>query len=181
MKNVLASLVKLQQVTGGSVLVASETEGSPPELVDIGREKLVALAQQVGSVRKQRLGKFIVIARFRHEMDRIAVELKRAGYTVGVVRGGEPYDGKFRQDCLVMQIQAGIAVEMSQADCMIFYSIDFSMLNFEQARFRILDFHKPVGHYFFLNASDTIDDDIYLAITRKKSVAKQICDTYRTA
>jgi hypothetical protein len=96
------------------------------------------------------------------------------------VRGGEPYDGKFKHDCLVMQIQSGIAVDMSQADYIIGYSIDFSMINFEQARFRILDFHKPVGHYYFLNASDTIDEDIFLAITRKKHVAKLVCDTYRT-
>jgi superfamily II DNA or RNA helicase len=92
----------------------------------------------------------------------------------------KPYDGKFNQDAIVMQIQAGIAVDMAKADCIIFYSIDFSMLNFEQARFRILDFNKPVGHYYFINAIDTIDEDIYLAITRKKSVAIQICDTYRT-
>lgn len=176
-KNVLASLIKLQQVTGGSVLTAPEAEGDKPELVDISREKLYALTRLLKTI--PRKAKFVVIARFRHEIDRIAAELSRAGYHVGIVRGGEPYDGKFKQDCLVMQIQSGIAVDMSQADYIIGYSIDFSMLNFEQARFRILDFHKPVGHYYFINAIDTIDEDIYLAITRKRNVAKLICDTYR--
>lgn len=179
-KNVLASLIKLQQVTGGSVLVAAELEGEKPELVDISREKLGALGCLIKRINDEHPGKFIVVARFRHEIDRIAAQLSRLGYSVAVVRGGEPYDGKFREDCLVMQIQAGIAVDMSQADCIIFFSIDFSMLNFEQARFRILDFNKPVGHYYFINAIDTIDEDIYLAITRKRSVAKLICDTYRT-
>lgn len=179
-KSVLASLIKLQQVTGGSVLVAPEKEGDKTELVDISREKLHALSRLVKQINDKHPGKFIVIARFRHEMDRIAATLQSLGYSVGIVRGGEPYDGKFRQDCLVMQIQAGIAVDMSQADCIIFFSIDFSMLNFEQARFRILDFNKPVGHYYFINAIDTIDEDIYLAITRKRSVAKLVCDTYRT-
>jgi hypothetical protein len=179
-KNVLASLIKLQQVTGGSVLVAPENEGDKPELVDISREKLHHLSRLLKRINDKHPGKFIVVARFRHEMDRIAASLRALEYSVAVVRGGEPYDGKFREDCLVMQIQAGIAVDMSQADCIIFYSIDFSMLNFEQARFRILDFHKPVGHYYFLNANDTIDEDIYLAITRKRGVAKLVCDTYRT-
>jgi SNF2-related domain len=178
-KNVLSSLIKLQQVTGGSVLVSPDNEGEKPELVDISREKLHALAVLLKRIAETHPGKFIVIARFRHEMDRIAASLRALGYHVGVVRGGEPYDGRFREDCLVMQIQAGIAVDMSKADCIIFYSIDFSMLNFEQARFRILDFHKPAGHYFFLSAIDTIDEDIFLAITRKKAVAKLICDTYR--
>lgn len=179
-KNVLASLIKLQQVTGGSVLVAAEVEGQKATLLDIGREKLYALTRLVRTVQDRHPGKFIVVARFIHEINRVAAELGRMGFNVGIVRGGEPYDGKFRQDCLVMQIQAGIAVDMSQASTIIFYSIDFSMLNFEQARFRILDFIKPVGHYYFINAIDTIDEDIYLAITRKRGVAKQICDTYRT-
>lgn len=179
-KNVLASMIKLQQVTGGSVLNASEIEGEKPELVDISREKLYALTRVVRQAQEKHPGKFIVVARFIHEIDRISAELNRMGYHVGIVRGGEPYDGKFNQDCLVMQIQAGIAVDMSKADCIIFYSIDFSMLNFEQARFRILDFHKPVGHYYFINAIDTIDEEIYLAVTRKLGVAKLICDTYRT-
>src|ERR1700761_1143728 len=178
-KNVLASLIKLQQVTGGSVLVAPENEGDKPTLVDIGREKIHALTVLLRK-RIPREGKFIVIARFRHEIDRIASELTRIGYHVGVVRGGEPYDGRFEHECLVMQIQSGIAVDMSQADYILGFSIDFSMLNFEHARFRILVFHKPVGHYYFINAKNTIDEDIYLAITRKKHVATSICDTYRT-
>jgi hypothetical protein len=179
-KNVLSSLIKLQQVTGGSVLVSPETENDKPSLLDISREKLFTLGKLVRRAQENHPGKFIVVARFRHEMDRIASLLRHLGYSVAVVRGGEPYDGKFNQDAIVMQIQAGIAVDMAKADCIIFYSIDFSMLNFEQARFRILDFNKPVGHYYFINAIDTIDEDIYLAITRKKSVAIQICDTYRT-
>jgi len=177
-KNVLASLIKLQQVTGGSVLTAAEEEGKKPILVDISREKLRKLAPLVQGFPEE--DKFIIIARFIHEIDRIAADLTRLGYYVGVVRGGQPYDGKFKQDCLVLQIQSGIAVDMSQADHIIFYSIDFSMLNFEQSRFRILDFHKPVGHYYFLNAKGTIDEDIYLAVTRKRRVAELICDIYRT-
>jgi len=176
-KNVLASLIKLQQVTGGSVLMAGENDGDKPELIDISREKLHALSRLVKRIPE---GKFIVIARFRHEMDRIANSLRQYGYNVGIVRGGEPYDGKFKHDCIVMQIQAGIAVDMSKANSILFYSVDFSMLNFEQARFRILDFTKLVGHYYFISANDTIDEDIYLAITRKRNVAKLVCDTYRT-
>jgi superfamily II DNA or RNA helicase len=179
-KNVLASLTKLQQITGGSVLVAPEVEGEKPTLLDISREKLYELTRLIRQTQAEHPGKFIVIARFIHEIDRIAAEVRRLGYSVAVVRGGEPYDGKFREDCIVLQIQSGIAVDMSQASCIICYSIDFSMINFEQARFRILDFEKPIGHYYFISAIDTIDEDIYLAITRKRGVAKLICDVYRT-
>lgn len=177
-KNVLASLVKLQQVTGGSVLTMPEEGEQKPFLVDISREKLFHLSGLVRCFTPK--DKFIVIARFIHETDRIALELRRLGYSVAIVRGGEPYDGKFREDCIVMQIQSGIAVDMSKADHIVFYSIDYSMLNFEQARFRILDFHKPVGHYYFLNAKDTVDELIYTAVAQKKRVAELVCDTYRT-
>jgi superfamily II DNA or RNA helicase len=177
-KNVLASLIKLQQVTGGSVLAAPDNGEDKPTLVDVSREKLHALSLQLNSIPPE--DKFIVIARFIHETDRIASELRRLGYHTAIVRGGEPYDGKFKQDCIVMQIQSGIAVDMSKADHIFFYSIDFSMLNFEQSRFRILDFEKPVGHYYFINAKGTIDEDIYLAVTRKKRVAELVCDHYRT-
>jgi len=178
-KSVLASLIKLQQVTGGSVLMAAEEEGAKPELVDISREKLKKLSGLVRQIEEKHPGRFIVIARFIHEIDRIAKTLRKMGYSVAVVRGGEPYDGKFREDCIVMQIQAGIAVDMSQADSIIFFSIDFSVINFEQARFRILDFNKPVGHYYFLTSTDTIDVDVYTAVTRKKKLLTLVCDTYR--
>lgn len=192
-KNILACLVKLQQVTGGSVLVPEphpptcwcETcggDGTPPPakytVEDISHEKLDKLDQLVRSFRAR--SKFIVVARFRHEIDRIAKALRKRALNVQIVRGGEPYNGKFNCDCLVMQIQSGIAVDMSQADTIVFYSIDFSMLNFEQARFRILNFDKPLGHYHFILATNTVDEQIYEAVTRKKNVAKLICDTYRT-
>lgn len=178
-KNVLASLVKLQQVTGGSVLNYDE-DTQTTELIDIGREKLRKLRTLAESSMSLGNGKFIVIARFVHETDRIAAEMRDMGYTVAIVRGGSPYDGRFREDCIVMQIQSGIAVDMAKADSIIFYSIDFSMLNFEQSRFRILDFEKPCGHYYFINAKGTIDEDIYAAVTHKKRVAEFICDHYRT-
>jgi hypothetical protein len=176
-KNVLASLIKLQQVTGGSVLMAAENGEDKPELIDISREKIHALTVLLKQIPRE--AKFIVIARFRHEIDRIAAELRRIGYNTGVVRGGEPYDGKFKHDCIVLQVQSGIAVDMAHADHILFYSIDFSMINFEQARFRILDFNKLVAHYYFLSANDSIDEDIFQAVTRKKNVAKMICDVYR--
>jgi hypothetical protein len=180
-KNVLACIIKLQQVTGGSVLTAVEDSGivGPAavrtELVDIGDEKIEALIDLLPKIE----GKFIVVARFRHEMDRIHETLHSMGYKTALVRGGSPYDGKFREDGLILQVQSGVAVDMSHADAIIFFSIDFSMINFEQVRFRILDFHKPQGHYFFLAAEDTVDEQIHVAVTRKRNLAKLVCDTHR--
>lgn len=181
-KNVLACIMKLQQVTGGFVLVPDKDEydndtGNKPNLVPIGKEKLDKLHEVVRSLPAR--GKFIVIVRFIHEILAIQTYLRTLGYSVQIVRGGVPYDGKFECDCLVMQIQSGIAVDMSQANTIIFYSIDFSYLNYEQARFRILSYDKPFARYIFLIARGTIDEQIYKAVTTKQNVAKLVCDTYR--
>lgn len=169
-KNVLALTTKLQQITGG---FANSEEGP----VTIGREKMEALHQIVRSL-PSRL-RFIVICRFIWEIESVAAYLRRLGYRVAVVRGGQPYDGKFKEDCLVLQVQSGIAVDMAAADAAILYSTDYSFLNFTQARFRILSYGKREAQYFFLLANNTVDGLIYQAITRKQNLAKLVCDTYR--
>lgn len=173
-KNVLSCIIKLQQVTGG--FLASQEEDGKVHRDILGREKLEKLHEIVRSLRSR--SKFIVIARFLYEIEIIRAFLENS-YSVAVVRGGLPYDGKFDCDCIVMQIQSGVAVDMSKADAIIFYSTDYSYLNFEQARFRILSYDKPIAHYHFLLAKDTIDEIIYQALTRKQNLAELVVDTYR--
>lgn len=169
-KNVLACVMKLQQITGG--FISSESSR-----LKIGSEKLEKLHEFVRSLQSRT--KFIVVARFLYEIDTIARFLAQS-YQVQIVKGGSPYNGKFDCDCIVMQIQSGVAVDMSAADVIILYSTDYSYINFEQARFRILSYDKPNAHYHFLLAKDTVDVQIYDALTRKKNLADLVVDTYRT-
>lgn len=172
-KNVLACVVKLQQICGGFL---RKEDGS---YLTLGREKLDKLHEIVRSLRAR--SKFIVVARYIHELERIAGFLNRMGIETDIVRGGQPFDGKFHCDAIAMQIQSGMAVDMSQADAIVFYSTDYSYLNFEQARFRILSYAKGHARYFFLLARGTIDEQIFDAVTRKKNLAKLVIDTYRRA
>lgn len=173
-RNVLACLIKLQQVTGGSVLVDGQARGTATV---IGREKIDALHKIVRSLRSR--AKFIVVARFRHEIERIRSELHRNNYRVEVVQGGQPYTGKFRGDCIVLQEQSGMAVDMSEADDIIYYSMDYSYINLEQSRFRALNYEKPYACYHFILATNTVDELIYDAVSRKTNVARLVCDHYR--
>lgn len=175
-KNVLVCVMKLQQIVGGYLLIP-ELNG-PIGCQWLGQEKLEKLHEVTRSLTARK--KFIVIARFLHEIEAIASFLRRLGYNVQTVQGGKPYDGKFDCDCIVMQIQSGIAVDMAHADTIIFYSIDYSYINYEQARFRILSYDKPFARYVFLLARDTVDEQIYLAVTTKQKVSRIICDFYRT-
>jgi len=178
-KNVLACIVKLQQICGGSLIMPlGEDDGGLARLVNVGQEKLDKLHEIVRSLPSR--SKFVVICRYIHEIERIEQFLSRnLGYRTAIVRGGQPFDGKFTCDCIVMQIQSGVAVDMSQADAILFYSTDYSYLNFEQARFRILSYAKEFARYFFLLARGTIDEQIFEAVTRKKNLAKLVIDTYR--
>jgi superfamily II DNA or RNA helicase len=169
-KNVLALVTKLQQITGGYL----QSEEGP---VTIGCEKIEALHRIIRSLPSRT--RFIVICRFIWEIEAVAAFLRRMNYKVAVVRGGQSYDGKFKEDCLVLQVQSGIAVDMAAADAAILYSTDYSYLNFTQARFRILSYGKREAQYFFLLANNTVDGLIYQAITKKQNLAKLVCDTYR--
>lgn len=172
-KNVLACVVKLQQICGGFL---RKEDGS---YIHVGHEKIEKLHEIVRSL--QARSKFIVVCRYIHELENVAYLLRRLGLDVDIVRGGQPFDGKFTCDAIAMQIQSGMAVDMSQADAIIFYSTDYSYLNFEQARFRILSYAKGHARYFFLLARGTIDEQIFDAVTRKKNLAKLVIDTYRRA
>jgi SNF2 family DNA or RNA helicase len=182
--NVLSCVSKLQQLAGGYIIEPVFTgrytkKGKPiydKNIHEIGGEgKLDLLEEQLEEI----TGKFIVICRFIHELEAVRDFLDGNGYKASIVRGGMPYDGKFADDAICMQIQSGMAVDMSLADTVIFYSLDYSYINFEQSRFRILSFEKSFGKYIFLLAKDTVDEVVYAAIKSKKRVADLVIDKYR--
>ncbi len=173
-KNVLSCIAKLQQITGGFIINATE-DGK--EIIRIGFEKMEKFHQVVKTLPPK--SKFVVMARYIHEIEAITANLRSWGYRVKQVRGGIPYDGKFSEDAIVMQIQSGMAVDMSQASTIIFYSTDYSYFNYEQSRFRTLSFDTATARYFSLLGRNTVDEVIYQAVTRKKNLAKLVCDTYR--
>lgn len=182
--NVLSLVSKLQQIAGGFFIERVPTErytrkGKPiyDKVVHSipGNGKLALLKEEVKKVQ----GKFIVICRFIHELEACQKALQKRGYKVAIVAGGSPYDHKFGHDAICMQIQSGMAVDMSLADTVIFYSTDYSYINFEQSRFRILSYDKNYGKYVFLLARNTIDEVIYAAVRAKKKVADLVIDKYR--
>jgi len=119
--NVLSCVSKLQQIAGGFLLKG-------PLLEDILKRvsrSTIRKVHRIGGKGKMDLlleiipkieGKFVVICRFIHELEACQKALRRKGYAVAIVRGGMPYDHKFKHDAICMQIQSGMAVDMSLAD-----------------------------------------------------------------
>ena len=183
--NVLACVSKLQQIAGGFFIEKIPTgkitpQGKPVYRKDVhripGRSKLDFFIREI---LPSLHGRFIVICRFIHELEAVQEAICKAGRTCAMVRGGIPYDGKFRTQAICMQIQSGMAVDMSLADTIVFYSTDYSYVNFEQSRFRILNYDKSFGKYIFLLAKDTVDELIYRSVKAKKRIAELVVDKFR--
>jgi len=190
-KNVLACCTKLQQITGGflretwfeerKVKRGKKTFTKQVKCHEdhwVGSEKIEQLHQELRSLRAGT--KFLVICRHIWEIETLASWLKKQGYDMTIVRGGSPYSGKIEGDGILVQIASAVAVDMSEADTIFFYSTDYSSIKFEQARFRILSYSKgKTAKYVFLLAKDTVDELIYEAISNKKRLVDLVIDKYR--
>jgi len=75
---------------------------------------------------------------------------------------------------------AGLGITLTAASTMVFYSLDYSMSNFEQAKARI---HR-VGQdqkcvYIYLTAWGTVDEKVLKALRDKADLARTLVDDYR--
>jgi SNF2 family DNA or RNA helicase len=181
--NVLTRLLRLSQLTGGFL---RGDEGDRVERVSSA--KLDALSDIVDSA-AQEGGKLVVIARFLPEIDAITrmLESKSIGYALitGAVNDRDEQVRRFQTDpdvtVFIGQIAtAGLGITLTAADTMVFYSLDYSMSNFEQAKARI---HR-VGQrnpctYIYLVADGTVDGKVLKALRDKADLAKALIDDCR--
>jgi SNF2 family DNA or RNA helicase len=181
--NVLTRLLRLSQLTGGFL---RGDEGNRAER--ISNAKLDALSDIIDSA-AQEGGKLVIIARFLPEIDAITaiLERKAIGYSLitGAVKDRDEQVRRFQTDSEVIvfvgQIAtAGLGITLTAADKMVFYSLDYSMSNFEQTKARI---HR-VGQrnpctYLYLVAENTVDEKVLQALRDKADLARILIDDYR--
>jgi SNF2 family DNA or RNA helicase len=181
--NILTRLLRLSQITGGFI---GGDEGGPVQRVSAAKEE--ALGDIVEDV-LQSGKKLVVIARFIPEIKAICrlLEKKGIGYSLlmGGVKDREEQVAAFQNDpevqVFVGQIAtAGLGVTLTAASTMVFYSLDYSMSNFEQAKARI---HR-VGQrenctYLYLTAKGTVDERVLKALRDKADLARLLVDDYR--
>lgn len=181
--NVLTRLLRLSQLTGGFL-----REDGSERPIQISDAKLAALADIVDSA-AQDGEKLVVIARFLPEIDAITrmLEKKTIGYSQisGEIKDRDEQVRRFQKDAdttvFVGQIAtAGLGITLTAADIMAFFSLDYSMSNFEQAKARI---HR-VGQrnpctYIYLVAAGTVDEKVLQALRDKADLARVLIDEYR--
>lgn len=180
--NVLTKLLRLSQLTGGHL---TDDEGDTNA---VSTAKIKALSDVIDAAMDENK-KVVIMARFVPELNDIQklLEEKRIGYAT--VRGGVKNRNeeirRFQEDadCRVFVGQiaaAGLGITLTAASTMVFYSLDYSMSNFEQAKARIHRVSQTENcHYIYLVAKGTVDTKVLKALRNKVDLAKALVDDYR--
>ncbi len=171
--NALTRLLRLQQVTSGYVTTDERDD------VEIDTSKSELLADIVEDIAMDE--PIVVFARFRHDLRTIKKTLEKAGRSCAELSGStnelkDWQDGKFNS--IVVQIQSGgLGISLVRARYCIYYSLGFSLGEYEQSRARV---HRPGQDkevvYIHLLMKDTIDEKVYGALKKKKDVVRSILD-----
>ena len=180
--NILTRLLRLSQITGGHLTDDDNIVNT------VSHAKIDALSDIIDSAMAEDK-KLVIMARFVPEMDDIQelLEKKKIGYAVirGGVKDREKEIHRFQYDdkCRVFVGQiaaAGLGITLTAASTMVFYSLDYNMSNFEQAKARIHRAgQKENCHYIYLIAKGTVDRKVLYALRKKIDLAKMLVDDYR--
>jgi len=182
--NVLSRLLRLSQVTGGYL---GDGEGG---IERVSTAKLKLLDETLSDVLEARK-KVVIFARFLPEIAAIRrmLDRKKVNYSwiAGEVKMKDRGEAVRRfqedEDCRVFiaQIQAaGLGITLTAADIAIFYSLDYSFANYDQARARLHRIgQRNAVTYLHLVARGTVDEKVMEALKKKKSVADEVVDNWK--
>lgn len=188
--NILTRLLRLSQLTGGFI---GNDETTAVEQVSAAK---LAVLEDILDSAVQEGKKLVIIARFLPEIRAIEKLLEKKGlrYAIitGAVRNRDEQVAAFQNDCqtgsvpqvpvFIGQIAtAGLGITLTAASTMVFYSLDYSMSNYEQTKARI---HR-VGQrmpctYIHIVARQTVDEKVLRALRSKADLAKTLVDDYRS-
>ena len=180
--NVLTKMLRLSQMTGGHL---TDDEG---DTNSISTAKLDALSDILDTMLAEDK-KLVIMARFVPELNDIQKLLEKKNIGYASVRGGISDRAeeirKFQEDadCRVFIGQiaaAGLGITLTTASTMVFYSLDYSMSNFEQAKARIHRVSQTENClYIYLIAKNTVDAKILRSLRDKVDLARILVDDYR--
>ena len=181
--NVLTKLLRLSQLTGGF-------RGSDGCNIyqQVSKSKLEALEDIIDEA-LQSGEKLVVIARFIPEIKAIEklLDKKRILYSIvsGEIKDRKEQIRKFQNDpkvsVFIGQVAtASLGITLTAASTMVFYSMDYSMSNFEQTKARI---HRAGQQknctYIYLIAKGTVDEKVLITLQNKANLAKNLIDEYK--
>ena len=171
--NALVELLRLQQITGGTVGTDQKTK----QKVDEGKEKL--LTEYLQNVNDKE--PIIVFCRFHSDLEAVHRASHKAGRESLELSGRkndliEWQNPDELPKVLAVQIQAGgVGVDMTRSAYCVYYSLGFSYADYEQSRAR-LDRQGQTRSVTFthLIAEKTVDKKVYQVLQKKGNVIQEI-------
>jgi len=177
---VLTQVLRLQQITGGFLPVIDPDDRV--ENVQLGTDRIRALKELVSEYPLTE--PLVIFCRFRFELTAILKMVKALGRSSGFIAGGmrsEDRDQSKRDfqsglvNTSVVQIRAGgISIDLSRASTGIFYSMTPSLIDYDQAKARIISRRGGSVSIIQLAARDTVDEDIIQSLQTKQDLVSTI-------
>ena len=178
----LAKIAKLQQIAGGFLF---DNEG---EVISIHDAKVEAVRDIADDFRESGIDRFVIFARYLPEVEAVVEALSEDKWPTYKITGERsPAERKLAESLFnssggvaVCQIATGgVALSFKNCDYEIFYSTDYSHINFTQAQYRIDrdEVTKPC-FYYMLQAKGTVDVRIFRSLRENKDVAQELENIY---
>jgi SNF2 family DNA or RNA helicase len=178
-ENGLVRLLRLQQLTSGFCSVDADPmdaliTGATSSVTRISTEKEDVLADLLEDLPDDE--PIIVVCRFRPDLDSVhaaAARLKRGSLELsGRRKELAAWQQPGAAPILALQIQSGgVGIDLTRARYMAFYSLGFSLGDYEQVLARV---HRPgqqrTVFYYHLVARETVDGVVYGALRAKARV-----------
>jgi hypothetical protein len=186
--NVMVRLLRLQQLTGGTV---TDDDGERVR-VSTGKAELLAdVLEEVGCVRtkgdlEHEPEPVVVFCRFRSDLDAVEEIAKEAGLRYAEVSGrrddGLTIESEMTPDADIVGVQiqsGGTGVDLTRARVGIWYSLGYSLSDYDQARKRLdrPGQTRPVVMVHLL-ASHTADMEVYEGLAARRSVIASVLDAH---
>jgi hypothetical protein len=188
-RNILSCTMRLAQLTGGT-LPNDEyvvTKGKAGELIRVSEAKAKVLAEileDVGCVpgHHPEPEPVVVYCQFTQDLAAVRQVAEKAGLRYGEVSGrrsdGLTDASEMSPDCDVVGVQiqsGGTGVDLTRSCVGVWYSVGYSLGDYDQARHRQdrPGQTRPV-RFFHLLVPDSIDEQIYEALSSRRSVVMEV-------
>lgn len=176
--NALVRLLRLQQVTSGYIMDDADNTRH------VDNAKIDMLADVLEDIDPSE--PVVIFARFKEDLERIRKLVEKREKKDGkMCRYGEVSgerkdldEGRFPEniDVLGVQIQSGgVGIDLTRAHFAIYYSLGFSLGDYEQSMSRV---HRPgqtePTTFIHLLARGTVDEKVYKALRKRKQVIEYV-------
>jgi SNF2 family DNA or RNA helicase len=177
LSNVLAKVLRLQQITSGFCMAQANPEDTPTE-VELNHTKADALKELLQDTNRDE--KVVVFCIFKHDIKAVHDVCRSLGVASFELSGRADTFGTWRErqsgGVIAVQIQAGAeGIDMTCARTCVYYGLPHSLALYEQSKARLYrpgQEHRVLFNY--LVCENTIDELIYSTLNNKRDLITEV-------